>query len=225
MPPLPNYPGVLKIVTQFSRSADTNIGTALHFLYSGTPPSDATCNTMATSISGFAIAQLVPLLDGDSGLHGIEVTDLSSPTAGHGLNATTSGGSRSGGVMPAATCALQSMKIARRYRGGKPRAYWPFGTATDLSNNQNWSGTALTDFAANLTAYIGGIIGLTTSGCVIGEQVSISYYSGFTAVVNPVTGRTRDVPKVRTAAITPDPIVSWAILTQVASQRRRNLTP
>jgi len=224
MPALPDYPGVLKIRTLFAMTADIDIGTALHFTYTGTAPTDATCNTIANDCEALGVTDLVPMLDANTSLTGVEVTDLSSPTAGHGLNATHTGGSRGGNFLPAAACVLQSMKIARRYRGGKPRAYWPFGVAQDLNDQQKWLSASIAQFTTALTNYIAGIEALSVSGTILGNQVSISYYSGFTTVLNPVTGRTRDVPKVRPAAITPDAIVSWEVNPNVASQRRRNLT-
>ncbi|MGH9123011.1 MAG: hypothetical protein ACRDYC_13890, partial [Acidimicrobiales bacterium] len=59
-----------------------------------------------------------------------------------------------------------------------------------------------------------------------GSLSSISYYKGFTSVLNPVTGRTRDVPKVRAGADLPVPIDTVTALIvnpKPGSQRRRQL--
>jgi len=224
MPPLPPYPGVLRVTTPFAISSDVSVGTTLHFAYTGTPPSDATCVTLANDIEALGVTNLVPLLQADTSLLGAIVLDLSSSTGGTGQNNTHTGGTRGTALLSAATCALQSMKIARRYRGGKPRAYWPFGEATDLSSPQAWSGAAITAFTNGLSTYITDISALSVGGTILGGLVNISYYSGFTTVLNPVTGRTRDVPKVRAVAIAPDPILSWEISPNIATQRRRSQT-
>lgn len=222
MPALPDYPGVLKIETLFTVGTDADVSTRLHALYSGTPPSNATCVTIAHDIFNLAVTNLVPLLANENSLTGVTVTDLTTPTSGVGEYLTTEAGTRGAGdPLPAEVCALDNLQISRRYRGGKPRAYWPFGIGSDILSPSAWESASITAFEVGRNAYTNGIEALSVSGCILGAIVSISYYQGFTSVLNPITGRTRDVPKVRTAAITPDVITGYAINPKPGSQRRR----
>lgn len=222
MPALPDYPNVLKVRTLFTIGSDTDVSVTQHFLYSGTAPTDVVCSSLANDFRVVAATELPPVLSNENTLNGVTVQDLTSATAGYGESLTVTDGSETGAPLPAATCVLASAAIARRYRGGKPRNYWPLGTATDLLNPSAWVGASVTAFDVAIANYINGIVGESDSGTTIGAWVSISYYEGFTSILNPVTGRTRDVPKVRLVAIAPDEILSMAISPRPATQRRRS---
>lgn len=223
MPPLPPYPNVLRIRHLFDVGVDASAMVNWHMTYTGTAPSDGTCALLAAAIEGVAHPIFVPDMASDVSLAGIEVQDLTSDTAGQGSNFGIYPGTRSGGYLGAAVATLANMPIGRRYRGGKPRSYWPFGTTTDLQSAQLWEDAYVSEIAGDLETYLAGLEGLTESGTVLSQLVSISYYHGFTAVTNPITGRTRDVPNVRTVALAPDPILAIVVSKKVASQRRRNL--
>ena len=222
MPALPDYPNVLRVRLGFTKGAAVDIGTSLHFLYTGTAPTDATCVTLATDILGYAATQFVDLMDGDTSLINCTVTDLTSPTAGYGEHASTTAGTRGGGILGANDCVVVSYGILRRYRGGKPRSYWPFGSETDILDPQDWDSTLLTDVETKLGNFFADInVVLIVDGCAVGATCSVSYYEGFTAVENPITGRWRNVPKVRAAAIAPDTIAGLVVKQRIGSQRRR----
>jgi len=224
VPPLPAQPNVLALKHMFTIGADIDVATKFHFTYTGGPPTDADCVAIATAMMGAAVIHLVPILGTDNALTGISVTDLTTPTSGYGEYLLSTGGSRGGAPLPAGACVLQNLPIARRYRGGKPRLYWPFGIASDLTSPQLWSPTAMTDFETAISAYLVSVGTTTVGTTVFAHFVSISNYEGFTAVTNPITGRTRDVPKVRPVAIAPDPILATNVINpRVGSQRRRNL--
>jgi hypothetical protein len=72
-----------------------------------------------------------------------------------------------------------------------------------------------------LAAYFAAVIGSTAGSTTITEHVNVSYYSGFTAVENPITHRWKNVSNPRSTPVV-DNIQSWAIAGHVASQRRRN---
>lgn len=222
MPPLPSYPNVLRVTTDFSLSNDMDVSTRLHFLWSGTAPDNAVCTTIASDIQALAVTNLLPLMSAAVDLLGIKVVDLTSDTAGAGEFATTHAGTRGAGpYLPAETCALWNQQISRRYRGGKPRSYWPFGLSTDLASPQAWGSGAITDFEVGLNAYFGGIEGITESGTIVGALCSVSYYSGFNTTGPDLEGRYHYPPKVRSVAITPDLVTLVAINPKPASQRRR----
>jgi hypothetical protein len=223
MPALPDYPNVLKVVHRFQSGADADVACSWHFGYTGTAPSNSTCDAIAAAVLAGAVTNFLPVMSDDVQLTGVTVQDLTSATAGAGESLGAHTGTRSGGPLPAAACVLINQPIARRYRGGKPRTYWPFGAAGDVASTQDWVSGSLTDFTAAIQLQLDVILAIVESGTTISDWVSISYYEGFTAVLNPITGRTRDVPKVRTAAIAPDVINTFLVNPKVASQRRRNL--
>lgn len=222
MPALPDVPNVLRLVIHYIVGGDTQAIDRVYVGYTGSAPSDANCATIAGDVSTAFNAHLAALMFTGSELTSVVVTDLTTPSSGQGEDTTVHAGTRSGGVLPANAAVLQNSQINRRYRGGKPRTYWPFGTDTDLSSAQVWSGSAITAFEAGLNAFWTAIAAISVGGCTLGDQVNVSYYKGFTAVVNPITGRTRDVPNVRSSAVV-DTIQALSVNAHVASQRRRTL--
>jgi hypothetical protein len=224
VPPLPAVPNVIRVTHQFTLGTDLNATTRFHWSYSGTPPSNATCATFATSLMGLAGAHLASLLSSENTLDSISVQDLSSSSGGFGIDTTSIAGTRAEGTLPAGTAVLLSGPIARRYRGGKPRTYWPFGTSTDLLTANQWTTAAQADFINGLSAYESDFDGQTSGGCTIGELVNVSYYEGFTSVLNPITGRTKDVPKLRVGGPIVDILTNIVVNPRPASQRRRNQT-
>jgi hypothetical protein len=223
MPALPPYPNVVKVEHLFEVGGDLDALVRWHVAYTGGPPTNADCVALATSIYASLTARLVGFLNTDSDFLGVRVTDLSSSTAGSGEHLFTTTGTRGGESLPANVAVLMSMPIARRYRGGKPRSYWPFFDAGDLLTRQTWEAASVAALTASMALYISDIAIKTSGTTALGGLVSVSYYEGFTSVLNPITGRTRDVPKVRSAAIAPDPILSFSISDEISSQRRRDL--
>lgn len=222
MPALPDHPGILKVETFFTVGADMNVRARQYYLYTGTPPSNATCVTIATDANTLAVTNLVPLLANENNLEGVKVTDLTTPASGVGEYLTPTPGSRgSGDPLAAEVAVLHNHGITRRYRGGKPRNYWPFGIGADLTSPSAWASGSIIAFEAGLNAYILGIQAISVAGCVVGAGVSVSNYSGFSTTGPDLEGRFHYPPKVRAAAIAPDLIVLYAVNPKPGSQRRR----
>lgn len=206
----------------WTQSADTDISTKLYYKYSGTAPTSATCVTMSSDINAFVASDLIGEFNTATIFRGCKVTDLTSSSAGSGLTTVSTTGTRSAGDLPASVCALLNLTIGRRYRGGKPRLYLPFGGASDVSTEQTWSNGAITAFNAAWTTFIGHLNGLSVSGTALSQQINVSYYNGFTSVENPTTHRWRNVPTLRSTPLQ-DTITSFAFNPKFGSQRRRNL--
>lgn len=220
MPALPDVPNVLRVDWLWAVGGDLTVTTKHEFLYTGTAPNSAACVTLAADIYALQAA-FSPLYGTDVDLLGTKVTDLSSHTGGVGEHAQTTEGGRSGVTLAASSCALVNYVIGRRYRGGKPRSYFPFFTADDVLNPQTWDSAAPSELDSQLAAYFAGVIGLSAGGCTITEHVSVSYYSGFTARENMGTGRWKNVPNVRAVPVV-DTILSYAASSRIGNQRRRN---
>lgn len=223
MPTPPPVPGVLKVLFRQSLGVDLDVITRLMFSYTGTAPTDATCLLLAEQFWTAYSNYLTPLMQVGGSLTGCDVIDLSSDTAGSAVFTSPSAGSRSGSPLPGGAAALQNFRIARRYRGGKPRAYWPFGTASDLTDQQDWNGTFLANWVTQWDLFIAACLAIVEAGCSISAHVNVSLYKGFATAFNPITGRTRNPPTYRAVALAPDAILTAPLNPKVASQRRRNL--
>ena len=222
MPALPNHPGVLRYKALWLVGTDNEVSTVFHYTYTGGPPSAADAAAIAANMYGVFAVHVIGALNAANSLRGVSVQDLTSPTSAFGEDLALLAGTRSGGELAAGTAVLANYSIVRRYRGGKPRSYWPWGSDTDLATPQTWNSGGLTAFGTAIDYIFSESTGFTSGTTVVGVPCSVSDYEGFTSVLNPITGRTRDVPKVRSVAIPPDVFGPVVINPNVASQRRRN---
>lgn len=225
MPALPNVPNVLRCRLLFDMGGKLDQGLRFFLQYSGTAPNVATLTTLAgditTAFSGSGKPQSV--MNAVNELTGVILEDLTSPTSAAVTVPEAVSGSVVTAALPSDVCVLSGYLIARRYRGGHPRTYWPLGSAADLTTPQAWSSAALTSFLDAVETFYSDIVGTTISGMTIGAHVNISYYEGFTSVENPITHRWRNVPDLRAAPLI-DPITGYDIAQFPGSQRRRRTT-
>jgi hypothetical protein len=222
LPPLPSVPATLRITTHFQIGADA-AALIRHFVaYTGGAPSNSDCLAFATAIYAGGVAHLCPILCDNNYLTGVAVQDLASPTGGFGEYLSSTVGSRGTANLGASTAFLLSSNIARRYRGGKPRTYFPVGVSGDLVSPTEWDAVPYTQLEAGCINYMESYAPLTEGTTTTGARVSVSYYAGFTAVTNPITGRTKDVAKLRPGGPVVDLITGGQFSLKPASQRRRN---
>lgn len=219
MPALPPVPNVLRVDVEWLVGGDSTITTKLYFRYSGGPPTSTDCQNFASTIWS-NMSSIRDLWPPSHTLEGVKVTDLSSASGGVGIHAETAVGSRTGISGSGGLALLTNYVINRRYRGGKPRSYWPFGTATDLSTPQAWDGTMMSDVATSLSSFFASTIGEVQGTTTITDHVNVSYYEGFHVITTP-SGRMKNVSNVRSVPVV-DTVVTWAASVRPASQRRRN---
>lgn len=222
MPPLPSVPNVVRIKHTFTDATDLSAQTRMHFGYTGGPPTNADALALATAIHAAFVTDMQGLMADDLGLTALEVLDLSSPSGGVGVDITLSQGTRGLDYLSAGTAVLVQMRIARRYRGGKPRMYWPIGVSTDLASATAWQAGSQAAFLTGFNNYQIAVGGLTSGTTVLTDLKNVSYYEGFTSVLNPITGRTKDVAKLRVGGPVVDTVTSLNVDLRPASQRRRN---
>lgn len=220
MPPLPPVPNVIKAQLLWSDAGDADVRSNQYFRYSGGTPSPTDANVLAAGIYA-AMATHSNQWGEDTQLTGVEVTDLASAGGGQGLHAESTTGTRLGTPVAGGTAVVVGYVIGRRYRGGKPRNYFPFFTSSDLATRQGWAAGNVTALNSALATYFAAVIGLSSGTTTITEHVNVSYYSGFTVVISPTTGRSRNVPKLRLVPDVDD-ITSFGTRVQPGSQRRRN---
>lgn len=221
MPALPNVPGVLKFRVTWNVEGDSSAETIHYVTYTGGPPSSAQCVTMGNAFVAAVNSTALAVMSDSSSCGNCQVTDLASSTGGQGTS-TTAGtvGTRGTALLPAGAAVLVNHQIARRYRGGKPRSYMPWGISSDLQTTGLWTTGAVTAFNAAWAALVAAVLA-GGSGCTLTAFANVSYYSGFTARENMGTGRWRNVPNVRATALV-NAFSGSSVSTHVGSQRRRN---
>lgn len=222
MPPLPTIPNVLKTQLEWIDSNDSSVTSTMFWRYTGSPPNASACANLATALAN-AFLPLNDLWTETTSLIGVKATDLSDTSGGVGTVTVSQVGDLIGPDVAGGTCVCVSYLINRRYRGGKPRNYFPFGNSSSLNGRQAWGPTFIGNVASGIATAISTFIGTTESGTTIASHANVSYYDGFTVVTNPITGRARNVPKLRTVPEVDD-IVGRNVLGRPASQRRRNRT-
>lgn len=215
MPPLPAVPNVLKVKVQGNSSETTPITWAniLHFAYSGSAPSNATCNAIASQVSSSWNTHMAPECPSPIVMNEVTVIDLTSSTSGGGADFTVHAGTRGDDVIPANSAVLAVYPIDRRYRGGHPRSYLLVGGNADLLDAAHWSTLFYAEAQSHWHDFLAAIIGFSTGGCTISNMVNVSYYS---KELNPTPPYRRSVPVVDTIDIS-----TMYTEQQVANQRRR----
>lgn len=220
MPPLPVPGDILKVDCNLALFSGLSALSRYFIAYSGGAPDAAELVTFTAALNTAWNANLKALCSSEVYLVSHEATDLSSDTGASGLTPDSIQGTRAGEALPADASALVSFEIARRYRGGHPRGYWPFGVGADLLSTNTWESASVTAFLDGLSGYFAAVVAAGWSGAGTLSQVNISYHQGFTVVISPTTGRARNIPKVRTTPVV-DTITALLVRSTVASQRRR----
>lgn len=180
MAPLKPVPNVLRIRLLFTIGGKPNQGIRFFSRWSGSTPSASSLTTLCGQIAVAAVTHLIPLIHPSTSLTEVIIEDLTSSTAATGSASGVNAGTRTGAQLPADVAFVSSYEIARRYRGGHPRSYLPFGVDTDLTTSQLWKLTAVTDFVAGLEAFFATVGTSSAGGTTIGAHVAISYFKGFT---------------------------------------------
>jgi hypothetical protein len=223
LPALPDVPSVIKQRLHWDVGTDANAITLLHYRYAGPAPSSADMNTYATGFNALTSAEWPLYLDSETTYLGTDVVDLTSPTSGTGSAATSVVGTRATTPMGASTAVLINYPISRRYRGGKPRSYLPWGTAEDLLTRNTWKGASVTDFDTGWTTVQSAVqAGFPIGSASFVEFVSVSYYGPPNRTVTGSTGRVRTLSTTRAVPLV-DALGDLNVSSKVASQRRRNL--
>lgn len=177
MPALPPAPNALKLIHTYKIASDSNVQVHLYWKYSGAAPGPSGLSTWLAACNAAYAANLTSLHHVSVVLTELEAIDLSSDTAGTAVLAVNHPGSRSGSILAANTCLLWNGTVARRYRGGKPRAYWPFGVTADLSTNVQWTTAFTAACQTALSNYVTGVVAGMPGPAAIINLANVSYYN------------------------------------------------
>jgi hypothetical protein len=139
--------------------------------------------------------------------------DLSSTTGAEDILIDTTAGGRTGDFAPSSAAVLASWTINRRYRGGHPRSYFPFGTAGTYASGSSkfWDPTFIASVETRLNTFIGAVSGKTVSATTFESFVNVSYYDKNSFPTPPYR---RTTPVV-------DAITAVTVKQRICSQRRR----
>lgn len=221
MPPLPAVPSTLRIVPEWTIGEDITVKARWFNTYTGGLPDSTDLNTFAGTVLASLDTRFKSALSTANALTGVTVTDLSAPTAGEGVAVGNHVGTNSSGALPAGAAALFNFTVARRYRGGKPRIYFPYGCENDMLNATVWSAAFISGLTTAWGQLQSDIVGQVVGAATISTQHNVSYYEGFTSVQNPITHRWRNVPTLRPGGPLLDAITSVSLNPKPGSQRRR----
>lgn len=213
MPPLPAVPNVIKVISS-SLMEDSPSENIFHISWSGATPN-------AASLAAWLTDVWIPAWDtmfaaeapSSAATVQHEAIDLTSAEGASAVVADTTAGGRTGDFAPASAAVLASWEINRRYRGGHPRTYFPFGTAGtyQADSNRDWADSFIADCQAKLNAFLAAVQGHDISGTEFAALVNVSYYD---KVETPLPPYRRTTPQV-------DTITSVIVRSRICSQRRR----
>lgn len=205
MAPLPPAANVFKVEVLGDTTAGRNWANILHFIWSGSTPTNTIAASFAESIFGAWNTNIIPYQTTDISLTGVQVTDLTSDTGAQASYEGSEAGTSVREIITGGVAVLAQYTVARRYRGGHPRTYILAGGQGDLLNTSQWTSTFVGSMNTQWEAFLNAVVGLSSGGCTVGDQVIVSY-------------RTGNAP--RTDALVEN-VTYTGISSTVASQRRR----
>lgn len=182
-----------------------------HFQYGGTAPTSADllawlgAHGTHPSVFGAVFNHPAQWFPADVIWNEAKATDLSSPTSAAADQTDHIVGNFGGTGVTPSTCVLVNYKIARRYRGGHPRTYWPSFPNAKMATTRTWTELWSADFETDLVAFLAEIESAAWTGAGGMQLVNVSYFSGHAVRVTPVV----------------DVVTAFAVSRVIATQRRR----
>lgn len=209
---------------KFSYGSDLDVQTKFFVAFTGSSSDSNVANYVAHQIANapFVMAVAHP----DVSLIEVTATDLTSDSSPQASSSASVPGTASGGLLPAQTCVLLNHQISRRYRGGKPRHYLPWGVEDDLLDPQTWKNASLGNFGAAFDSMHTAL--LFPEDTLNPRSIcNVSYYQGSTGTLTSETvdgvtyqrGHTKSTKRPDAAQV--DTIVSTTVNHKPGSQRRR----
>lgn len=219
VPALLPVPGVIKVRLGFTVGLDTTTGSHLHVGYGASVPSQAQLQTFAQGVWNAYTTRCLASIHTSVALTSVTATDLSTTTSPVAILTGNVPGTRAGTAMPANACVLINQKVTRRYRGGHPRVYLPWGVTGDIVNAQTWTGAFVTSANTAWGLFTQDVIALPAAWGGTGALMNVSYY--LKGEWKPDhNGNYHRVPTPRNPPLA-EPLVSSAMSATFGSQRRR----
>lgn len=216
--PLPDVPCV-RVRLIWNESTLGEAGCRLYFSYTGSAPTGANCTTLAGDVASAYASDLASLVDQYTILQEVDVLDIATDSGLSGQWNGTHAGTDTGPTIPSSLATNIEFNISRRYRGGKPRMFLPPPSQDSVTDQTHWTTGHVSAANTGIAAFAAAIEALSIGSMGTLQHVNLSYYKGFTNIVNS-SGRERAVPTYRTTALH-DNIVGYSTKAIVGSQRRR----
>jgi hypothetical protein len=220
VPPLPEVPCV-RCSLDYINTDGYLAGSRFFLSYTGTSPSPGDCQSLAGLIASSWANAIAGGVSDSWTLQEVDVIDIASYTGSSGQAVVSNAGTQPGAAMPAQCAVNTEFGIARRYRGGKPRMFWPTPAADNAANAAQWLSTFPGGINSNCVNFFNQIAGTPIGNMGSLQHVNISFYQGFKNVTN-TSGRTRAAPTYRSVALV-DPVESYITKLEIGSQRRRRV--
>jgi hypothetical protein len=199
-------------------------GSRFYIAYSGSAPSPTDCLTFGGDIASAWNSHIAGALSIAVSLVEVDVLDLASSSGSSGVTSTSHAGTDAGAVLSANAAINVEFGIARRYRGGKPRMFFPGPTQENLTNPSQFSTTFVSGMNSDVGAFFTAVTGASVGSMGTLTHVNVSFYDGVDTEQRPA-GTWRGPgykypPKYRDTALT-DTVESYITKAVVGSQRRR----
>lgn len=217
-PPLPASPCV-RVRLIYTQTDGAEAGSRFYLSYTGSAPTVANLNTLASDIASQWATDIAPLCGSAFALTEIDILDIATNSGNSGLWTGSHSGTAATNNLSSNAATNVEFQIARRYRGGKPRMYFPPGTVEQSANGGNWGSTYISLVNTNVVAFFNAIEALSIGSMGSLTHVNLSYYQGFKNVTNS-SGRERAVPTYRTTALV-ETVTGYSCKKLIGSQRRR----
>lgn len=222
MPALPPVPGVLRVDFNLAIGGLATALVRTHWAYVGGPPSAADCVSIANSIQAAYAAHILPHSTQQGGIESVTVVDLNTLTGAQGTSTTGfQVGAGGTGQISRGTSVLLNYHVARRYRGGKPRSYWPWGAASDINALGDWGNPSPANWLAGYTAFASAVAAVTAGTTNVGTQRNVSYFSGYTLGPAQPGGFRKKQLALRAGGPLQEPITGVTVAFKPGTQRRR----
>jgi hypothetical protein len=192
----------------------------MHFRYTSGPPTAGDIQTFANDVLSKVGSRIMIQLPSDTSCLAVFAEDLDSATGATALSTSAAiPGTTGASARSAADSVLVAPKMARRYRGGKPRIYFPPMEVGAYHDERTWDSTRIATFGVGFTNLINDVIALSYSSFSLDAYVNVSYYSGHHLVTYP-SGWSHERPTPRGSPVI-DVLLTAAIELVVATIRRR----
>jgi len=183
---LPLVPQTIKLELHWTLGSDANVMSHMYYSTAAATPSTNDLLAFATLFATSYNTNMVSQTHSSVALRKVRGIWLGDRTSAVPEWNGTYTGNRAGTPLPAQTAVLFNLRIARRYRGGKPRLYFPGGVAADMTDPQHWLSTFLTSCGNAMTAINNALQAFTSATINTPFLVNVSYYSGKSLRTAPV---------------------------------------
>lgn len=203
----------------YTQSDTYDGGSRFYLSYGGSAPTGANCATLASDIAAAWASHIAGTVTTDWVLTEVDVLDIATDTGLSGQWTGSNGGGNAGAPLTSQTALNVEFNINRRYRGGKPRMFWPPASHAELEDAGHWGAGVISGFTTAVGAFFTEVEALSIGAMGSLQHVNLSYYKGFDNITNS-SGRERAVPRYRATALH-DNVSGYATKKLVGSQRRR----